>query len=97
VQPTTPAESVITDPDEAREYLAGQLAVRKALVMSILLDVLIAAGLIAFGIPVAVVAVLAVIIVALSGFALRHIVRTGDARLANFRDPVSGRVNIPGA
>jgi hypothetical protein len=94
VPPTTRAER-ITDPAEARQYLEGQVALRRALVMSILLDVVIALALMAAGIPVPIVLILAVVIISLSVFALRRIVRAGDDRLANFRDPVSGRVNIP--
>jgi hypothetical protein len=86
---------VITDPEQARQFAIGQRALRRSMIMSIGLDVLLAVVLIAMGIPVVLVLILAALIIGASAFALTRIQRQADARLVNFRDPVTGRISIP--
>jgi hypothetical protein len=98
VRRTTPAElEPITDPEQARQFVIGQRALRRSMLMSIALDLVIAVALIAFGLPVALVIPLAIAIVGISAFSLSRIQKAGDLRLAHFRDPVTGRIEVPGA
>jgi cell division protein FtsW (lipid II flippase) len=87
----------ITDPEQARQFAIGQRALRRSMVMSVVLDVLIAVVLVIAGVSVIVVVVLGAVIVGLSVFMLNRITRAGEQRLAYFRDPVTGRLNIPDA
>jgi Flp pilus assembly protein TadB len=88
-------ELVITDPEQARQFAIGQRALRRSMVMSIALDVLLALVLVAMGVSLVVVLILGVLIIGASTYALTRIQRQADARLVKFRDPVTGRVEIP--
>ena len=87
----------VTDPELARQLVVGQRALRRSMVMSIVLDVLVAAVLIAMGLPALLVVPAAVLIIGISVFALRRVIRAEEARLEHFRDPASGEIRIPGA
>jgi Flp pilus assembly protein TadB len=85
----------ITDPELARQFAIGQSALRRSMIMSIVLDVLIAIVLIVAGLPVLVI--LAALIIGTSTFALSRILKAGEKRLEDFRDPVTGRIELPRA
>jgi cell division protein FtsW (lipid II flippase) len=87
----------ITDPELARQFAIGQSALRRSMIMSIVLDVLIAIVLIVAGLPVLVVVLLAALIIGTSTFALSRILKSGEKRLEDFRDPVTGRIELPRA